>query len=206
MLSIEQCSRAVRWSTRRSTRSTSSSVPAETIAVLGPSGSGKTTLLRAVAGLQPLDGGRIAWDGAGPRRRCGARTAVRAHVPGVRAVPAPRRRRQRRVRPAHGDARHGIFRSGGAFAAGRRGARSRRVDGLADPSGRLAVGRGAAASRAGARRWPSRLGCSCSTNRSARSTGCGAGGCSPRSVRSSIGRALAALYVTHDHEEAFAIA
>jgi thiamine transport system ATP-binding protein len=37
--------------------------PAETIAVLGPSGSGKTTLLRAVAGLQQLDAGRISWAG-----------------------------------------------------------------------------------------------------------------------------------------------
>ena len=36
----------------------------EVLAVLGPSGSGKTTLLRAVAGLQPLDAGRILWDGA----------------------------------------------------------------------------------------------------------------------------------------------
>ncbi len=35
----------------------------EVLAVLGPSGSGKTTLLRAVAGLQPLDSGRITWDG-----------------------------------------------------------------------------------------------------------------------------------------------
>jgi len=35
----------------------------ETVAVLGPSGSGKTTLLRAVTGLQRLDGGRVSWDG-----------------------------------------------------------------------------------------------------------------------------------------------
>jgi len=32
----------------------------EVVCVLGPSGSGKSTLLRAVAGLQPLDGGRVA--------------------------------------------------------------------------------------------------------------------------------------------------
>ncbi|MDO5740717.1 MAG: ABC transporter ATP-binding protein [Ornithinimicrobium sp.] len=33
------------------------------LAVLGPSGCGKSTLLRAVAGLEPLDAGRIAWRG-----------------------------------------------------------------------------------------------------------------------------------------------
>ncbi|MET8475164.1 ABC transporter ATP-binding protein [Streptomyces sp. NPDC006422] len=36
----------------------------EIVCVLGPSGSGKSTLLRAVAGLQPLDGGRVSLGGA----------------------------------------------------------------------------------------------------------------------------------------------
>ncbi len=36
----------------------------ETVCLLGPSGSGKSTLLRAVAGLQPLNGGRVLLDGA----------------------------------------------------------------------------------------------------------------------------------------------
>jgi molybdate transport system ATP-binding protein len=35
----------------------------ETVAVLGPNGAGKTTLLRALAGLAPIDRGRIALDG-----------------------------------------------------------------------------------------------------------------------------------------------
>lgn len=37
--------------------------PGEVVAVLGPSGSGKSTLLRAVAGLEPLAGGRIVFGG-----------------------------------------------------------------------------------------------------------------------------------------------
>lgn len=46
----------------------------ETLALLGPSGCGKSTLLRAIAGLQPIDGGRILLDdhdlaGAGPHER-----------------------------------------------------------------------------------------------------------------------------------------
>ncbi len=37
--------------------------PGEVLALLGPSGSGKSTLLRAVAGLEPLSRGRVLWDG-----------------------------------------------------------------------------------------------------------------------------------------------
>ncbi|WNI19824.1 ABC transporter ATP-binding protein [Actinacidiphila sp. ITFR-21] len=48
----------------------------EIVCVLGPSGSGKSTLLRTVAGLQPLDGGRVLLDGADQR-------AVPAHRRGV---------------------------------------------------------------------------------------------------------------------------
>jgi thiamine transport system ATP-binding protein len=36
----------------------------QVLAVLGPSGCGKSTLLRAVAGLEPLTGGAVSWDGA----------------------------------------------------------------------------------------------------------------------------------------------
>jgi thiamine transport system ATP-binding protein len=37
--------------------------PGEVVALLGPSGCGKSTLLRAVAGLQPLDAGAVRWNG-----------------------------------------------------------------------------------------------------------------------------------------------
>lgn len=37
--------------------------PGEIVALLGASGSGKSSLLRAIAGLEPLASGRIAWDG-----------------------------------------------------------------------------------------------------------------------------------------------
>ncbi|WP_350224610.1 ABC transporter ATP-binding protein [Promicromonospora sp. MEB111] len=38
--------------------------PGEVLALLGPSGCGKSSLLRAVAGLEPLAGGQVLYDGA----------------------------------------------------------------------------------------------------------------------------------------------
>jgi thiamine transport system ATP-binding protein len=35
----------------------------EIVALLGPSGSGKSTLLRAVAGVEPLESGKVLWNG-----------------------------------------------------------------------------------------------------------------------------------------------
>jgi len=37
--------------------------PGAVLALLGPNGAGKTTLLRAIAGLEPIDAGRIELDG-----------------------------------------------------------------------------------------------------------------------------------------------
>ncbi|WP_456825657.1 ABC transporter ATP-binding protein [Cellulomonas sp. P5_E12] len=37
--------------------------PGSVVALLGPSGCGKSSLLRAVAGLEPLAGGSVSWDG-----------------------------------------------------------------------------------------------------------------------------------------------
>ena len=56
----------------------------ELLAVMGPSGSGKTTILRAIAGLEPLTGGRIEVDGvrieAGRSLSAGQRAILHRHV------------------------------------------------------------------------------------------------------------------------------
>jgi thiamine transport system ATP-binding protein len=85
----------------------------EIVCVLGPSGSGKSTLLRAVAGLTPLDAGRVLLDGADqrdvPAHRRGVGLMFQDHqlFPqrdvggnvgfGPRMHKAPREQRQRRV-------------------------------------------------------------------------------------------------------------
>jgi ABC-type sugar transport system ATPase subunit len=50
--------------------------PGELVAVLGASGSGKSTLLRVIAGLEPLDGGRVLIDGSDQTRVEPARRGV----------------------------------------------------------------------------------------------------------------------------------
>ena len=108
--------------------------PGEVLAVLGPNGAGKSTLLRALAGL--VAAGRRAR----PARRPGARRRRRRRphragappdrrrLPGLPALPAPVRARQRRVRAARtGHAASRRTPGRGAVARPRRPGRPRRA-------------------------------------------------------------------------------
>jgi thiamine transport system ATP-binding protein len=173
---------------------------AETIAVLGPSGSGKTTLLRAVAGLQRLDGGRISWDGvdlggvAAHERRFGLMFQEYALFP---------------HRDVAGNVEFGL-----RMTSSDRAARVRRVDEVLELVGLGGFGARSVATLSGGEQQRVAL---------ARALAV-----SPRllmldeplgaldrvwrrrlldEIRSILdGAELPALYVTHDHEEAFAIA
>ena len=172
----------------------------ETVAVLGPSGSGKTTLLRAVAGLQRLDAGRVTWNGddlvrvAPHERHFGLMFQEYALFPhrdvagnvgfGLRMTATDRAARDLRVDEV-------------LELVGLAGLRARRVATLSGgEQQRVALARALAVSPRllmldeplGAldRVWRRRL---------------------LTEIRSILDEAaLAALYVTHDHEEAFAIA
>jgi thiamine transport system ATP-binding protein len=172
----------------------------ETVAILGPSGCGKTTLLRAIAGLVRLDGGTIAWDGtdlaAVPphRRRFGLMFQEYALFPhrdvagnvefGLRMAGLSRAERAGRVDEV-------------LDLVGLTALRDRRIVGLSGgEQQRVALARALAVEPRllmldeplGAldRPWRERL---------------------VREIRTLLDRTeLSALYVTHDHEEAFALA
>ena len=74
----------------------------EVVCIIGPSGSGKSTLLRCVNGLEPIDRGRILFDGrevrVKGRERARDPPAHRHGVPELRTIPAYDRAFQRRAR------------------------------------------------------------------------------------------------------------
>jgi len=172
----------------------------ETVAILGPSGCGKSTLLRAIAGLQPLDAGRVCWRGEdlapvpSHQRRFGLMFQEYALFPhrdvagnvgfGLRMARVARGERRRRVSEV-------------LELVGLAGLADRRVAGLSGgEQQRVALARALAVEPRllmldeplGAldRPWRERL---------------------LREIRSLLDRTqLPAIYVTHDHEEAFALA
>ena len=73
----------------------------EFFTLLGPSGSGKTTTLRLIAGFELPDAGRVELAGTDVTRPPALRARRQHGLPGLRAVPAHDRARERRVRAAH---------------------------------------------------------------------------------------------------------
>ena len=114
--------------------------------MLGPSGSGKTTTLRMIAGFERPDEGRIMLRRQGRDRRTAVRARREHGLPGLRALPAHDRARERRVRPA----REGREEARPA-PAGRRGARARAARWLRRSQAGTALRRPAAARGARAR-------------------------------------------------------
>ena len=84
----------------RSTTSTSRSAPGTFFTLLGPSGSGKTTTLRMIAGFERPDAGTIRLGGDDITGPAAVRARRQHRLPGLRALPAHDRRRERRLRAA----------------------------------------------------------------------------------------------------------
>ncbi len=118
----------------------------EFFTMLGPSGCGKTTTLRMVAGFEQPTAGRVLIDGPGRRRAPLLQAPHQHRLPELRPVPAPERRRERRLRAAPQE---------GAEARDRRPGRGRARAGGArggdQPKAEPALRRAAAARRAGPR-------------------------------------------------------
>ena len=90
---------AISARSRRSTASILDIVAGEFFAMLGPSGSGKTTCLRLIAGFEQPTAGHIEIFGETVEGVPAYRRTGQHGLPGLRAVPAHDRARQRRLRP-----------------------------------------------------------------------------------------------------------
>ena len=170
----------------------------EFLVLVGPSGCGKSTALRMVAGLEDITDGRHPDRRRGGQRPVAARPQHRHGVPELRALPAPDRRREHRLRPAGAGGAEGA-RSPRKVEARRRIARARRLSRRASPRSFPAASASAwpwAAPSSASRRpssWTSRCptsmrGCACR--------------CAPRSPRIQQMTGVTTIYVTHDQIEA----
>ena len=134
-------------------------------AMLGPSGCGKTTTLRMIGGFEDPTAGRVFLGGNDVTAPPALQARRQHRLPVLRAVPAPERREERRVRPRAQEGRQGRGRQ-----ARRRGARPR----PARPPGQAQARASSPAASSSASRSPARSSTArarcCSTSRSARST------------------------------------
>ena len=143
-------------------------------------GSGKTTTLRMIAGFELPTAGRDPAPRRGRHERAAVRPRRQHGLPGLRAVPAHDRRRQRRLRA---DGAQGP--QGRARDAGGRGAADGPARGLRQRASRASCRAASASAWRSPGRWSTGRACCCSTSRSARSTSSSARRCRSSSRRSS---------------------
>ena len=172
----------------------------EFFSMLGPSGSGKTTVLRLIAGFEQPTSGTIELFGQDVTDAGAVRPRRQHGLPGLRALPAHERARQRRLRPA--GARHRPQASGASARSRRSPPCASRTSPTASRRSSRAVSVSASRSRAppsSSRR------CCCSTSRS------GALDLKLREqmqvelkqIQRDLG--ITFIFVTHDQEEALTL-
>ena len=152
--------------------------------MLGPSGSGKTTCLRLISGFETPTAGHVRIFGEPAEHLPPNRRAVNTVFQDYALFPAPRRPRQRRLRP------DGAGRAPRPSATGRprRCSRSSGSTASATAGRRSSRAASASASRSPGR-WSTARGCCSSTSRSGRSTSSSARRCRTSSRRCRRGSA-----------------